>query len=51
MSPAGLGTENDYAGEGQQQLLTTGSSSSQKECYIRAITESVELKKMLVVDL
>jgi hypothetical protein len=30
-SPTGLGPENDYASEGQQQLKTTDPSSRQRE--------------------
>jgi hypothetical protein len=44
MSPAGLGPENDCAGEGQQKLQTTDPSSRQKGCCIRTITASVQLE-------
>jgi hypothetical protein len=44
-SPAGLGPENDCAGEDQQQLYMTDSSSRQTGCYIRTITASVQLEK------
>jgi hypothetical protein len=47
MSPAGLGPENDCAGEDQQQLLTTDPSSRQKGCYIRTITASVQLENKI----
>jgi hypothetical protein len=40
LSPAGLGLENDYAGEAQQ---TTDPSSHKKGCYIRIITAGVQL--------
>jgi hypothetical protein len=46
-SPAGLGPENDCAGEGQQQLYTTDPSSPQRECSIRSITASVQLEKKI----
>jgi hypothetical protein len=39
ISPAGLEPENDRTGEGQQEL-----SSSQRGCYIRAMTARVQLK-------
>jgi hypothetical protein len=51
VSPAGLGPENDCAGEGQQQLQTTDPSSPLRGCYTRNMTVSVQLKKMLVVSL
>jgi hypothetical protein len=44
MSPAGLESENDCAGEDQQQLYTTDPSSRQRGCYIRTITTSVQLE-------
>jgi hypothetical protein len=47
MSPAGLGPENDCAGEAQKKLYTTYSSSRQKGCYIRTITESVQLENKI----
>jgi hypothetical protein len=50
--PAGLGPENDYAGDGQQQLYTTDPSSVQKGCYIKTMNASIQLKrKLLVVSL
>jgi hypothetical protein len=45
MSSAGLGPENDCAGEDQQQLQTTDPSSLDRGCYIRIITSSVQLEK------
>jgi hypothetical protein len=45
MSSEGLGSENDGAGEDQQQLQTTGPSSRQGGCYIRTIYASVQSKK------
>jgi hypothetical protein len=51
MSPAGIGPENDCAGEDQQQSKTTDPSSLERECYRRTITASVHLeKKTLVVS-
>jgi hypothetical protein len=44
MSSAGLGPENDCAGEAQQQLQATDLSSRQKRCYVRTITASVLLE-------
>jgi hypothetical protein len=49
MSPAGLGPTSDCAGENQQQFQTKDPSSRQRGCYIRAITASVQLKKILVL--
>jgi hypothetical protein len=43
MNPAGLGPENDCAGEGQQQLETTDPSSRERACYIRTMQTSVQL--------
>jgi hypothetical protein len=51
MSSAGLGPENDCAGDDQKQLQATHSSSRQRGYYILTITTSVQLKKMLVVSL
>jgi hypothetical protein len=47
MSPAGLGAENDCAGEDQQQLQTTDPSSRQTGCYVRTITASVQLENKI----
>jgi hypothetical protein len=47
MSPAGVGPENDCAGEVQQQLYTTDPSSRQRGCYIRTITTSFQLKNKI----
>jgi hypothetical protein len=44
MSPAGIGLENDCAGEDQQQLQTTDPPSRQRGCYIRTITAIVQLE-------
>jgi hypothetical protein len=46
MSLAGFGPENGCAGEGQQQLQTTDTSSHERGCYIRTMTTSVHLKKV-----
>jgi hypothetical protein len=43
MSPAGLGPQNDCAGEDQLQFLTTDLSCPQRGCYIRTTTASVQL--------
>jgi hypothetical protein len=40
-----LRPENDCAGEAQQQSYTTDPFFSQRGCYIRAMTASVQLKK------
>jgi hypothetical protein len=45
MSPTGLGSENEYPGEGQQQLQMTDPSSRQRGCYIRTMTAGVQLRK------
>jgi hypothetical protein len=45
MCPAGLEPENDSAGKAQQQLQTTDPSSRERECYIKTIIASVQLKK------
>jgi hypothetical protein len=50
VSPAGLGSENDCAGE-SSKLETTDHSPRQRECYIRTMTARVQLKIMLVVSL
>jgi hypothetical protein len=50
MSPAGHGSENDCAGEDQQQLETTNPSSRQRECYIKTTTAGVQLKNILAVS-
>jgi hypothetical protein len=44
MSPAGLGPENNCAGENKQQLQMSDPSSRQRGCYVRTITASVRLK-------
>jgi hypothetical protein len=49
MSPAGVGPENDWAGEGHQQFVMAGSSSHQRGCYMRNMTASVQLKKKNIV--
>jgi hypothetical protein len=43
ISPAGLGPEDDCAGQDQQQLQST----RQKGCYIRSITASVQLENKI----
>jgi hypothetical protein len=48
VSPTGLGTENEYAGEGQQQLQMTDPYSHQRECYIRTMTAGVQLRKNIL---
>jgi hypothetical protein len=48
MSPAGLGPENDCAGEYQKQLSTTDSSSRQRGCYIRTMTASVQFGNKII---
>jgi hypothetical protein len=47
MNPAGVIPENDYAGEGQQQLQTTGRSYREKGCYMRTIAASVQLENQI----
>jgi hypothetical protein len=47
MSPAGLGPENDCAGEDQQQLLTTDLHSCQRGCCIRTTAASVQLENKI----
>jgi hypothetical protein len=47
MSPARLRPENNSAGEDQQQLQTTDSSSRQKGCYLSTITASVHLENKI----
>jgi hypothetical protein len=48
----GLGSENEYAGGGQQQLQMTDPSSRQRGFYIRTMTTGVQLrKKILAVSL
>jgi hypothetical protein len=44
MSPTGLGSENDCAGEAQQHMYMTDPSSRQRGCYIRTINISVQLE-------
>jgi hypothetical protein len=44
MSPAGLGPENDCAGETSSNCKRQTSSLT-RGCYIRTITASVQLKK------
>jgi hypothetical protein len=45
MSPVELGSENESAGDEQQQLLMTNTSSIKRGYYIRTMTASVQLKK------
>jgi hypothetical protein len=47
VSPVGLGPENDCAGEGQQQLLTTDPSSRYRGCYIRTTPAGVQLENKI----
>jgi hypothetical protein len=47
MTPAGIGPQNDCAGEDQQQLQTTDQSSRQRGCYIKTITASVRLENKI----
>jgi hypothetical protein len=47
MSPAGLGPENDCAGEDQKQLQMADPSSRHRGCYIRTITASVQLENKI----
>jgi hypothetical protein len=47
MSPAGLGPENDCAGEDQQELQTTDPSSRQRGCYIRTVATRVQLENKI----
>jgi hypothetical protein len=44
MSPAGLGPENDCAGEGQQQLQTTAPSSCSASVQLEKKNLAVNLK-------
>jgi hypothetical protein len=46
MSPAGLGPEKDCVGEDQHQLYTTDRSSRRRGCYMRTMTERVQLKRI-----
>jgi hypothetical protein len=48
VSPTGLGSENECAGEDQKQLQTTELSSGQRGCYIRAMTTGVQLRKKIL---
>jgi hypothetical protein len=50
-NPKGLGSENDFAGEDQQQLQTTDPSSRQGGRYIRTMTSSIQMKTILAVSL
>jgi hypothetical protein len=47
-SPAGLGPNNECAGEGQQQLQMTDPSSHQSGCYIRTMAADVQLRKTIL---
>jgi hypothetical protein len=49
VNAAGLGPENDFVGEGQQQLQTTNLSSGQRGYYIMTMTVSVQVGKQLLV--
>jgi hypothetical protein len=49
-SPTGLGPENDCAGEGQQQLQTTESSSRQREGPTSTNPQLSDSNKNLVVS-
>jgi hypothetical protein len=49
VSLTGLGSENEYAGEGQQKLQMTDPSSRQRGCYIRTMTVGVQLRKKHIV--
>jgi hypothetical protein len=49
-SYTGLGPENDYAGEDQQQLKTTDPSARQRGCYIRTITTNVQFENKITVS-
>jgi hypothetical protein len=44
-SPAGVGPENDCAGEGQQQVRTTNPFFGQWGCYVRTMRASIQLRK------
>jgi hypothetical protein len=44
MCPAGLGPENDFSGEVQQQVYVTDPTSRQTGCSIRTIIASVQLE-------
>jgi hypothetical protein len=48
MRAAGLGPENDGAGEDQRQLQRTDPSSREREYYIRTITASVQLENKII---
>jgi hypothetical protein len=45
MCSAGLGPENDFAGEDQQQLQPTDVSSCQRGCYIRTMPAKYLVEK------
>jgi hypothetical protein len=45
--PTGLGPENECAGEGQQQLQITDTSSRQRRFYTRTMTAGVQLRKQI----
>jgi hypothetical protein len=45
VSLRGLGSINEYAGEGQQQLQMTDPSSRQIACYIRTMAAGVQFRK------
>jgi hypothetical protein len=48
-SPAGVGPENEYAGECQQQFHTTDSSYRQRGCYKRTTKARIQLEKRILV--
>jgi hypothetical protein len=45
MSPAGLGSQKEWAGEDQQQLQSTSPYSRLRGCYVRTVITRVQLKK------
>jgi hypothetical protein len=47
---AGLGSENECAGVGQQQLQMIDPSSRQRGCYIRTTTAGVHLRKNILAE-
>jgi hypothetical protein len=47
MSPAGLGPDNDSAGEDKQKLYTTDPFSLQRRGYIWILTSSVQLENKI----
>jgi hypothetical protein len=50
MSPKGLGLEKKCAGEGQQHILKTDTSSRQKGCSIKTRTSLSKSNKYLVMS-